>query len=420
MPSLHEYNAEASASALPHRPSLRAGSVTAFVLVFSTVLAALIALRVPLSVPEPGYLADVQSWSPATHIADTFTPLAYPLFLAPVYRIAGTNGIVALQAALYVATVYTAFLLLLQLELTPGMAGLGSLLILLHPEFFLSIPKIWDVGFSAFLFLLLVLVSLRLQREGPGWWRCILTGLVLGVGLFSRPNFALLVPVIAYAFWRAARRTSFARIATAGVVAAATFALAGVAAHGKPFWPRNGPYNLYAGDNPYSAHALLTKLNGEPSIDAGFRAAHPDLVPADANEDFYYSAALEPIYMRDAVGFVAHHPGKQVQLIAIKLQTLFRPDTKVHPLHSAAGAVQAVLALPVLLFLMALLARGRPPLTASDRLLLAFVVGYIAPFLLTNSDPRFRTPLDALLLLFTVSLAFRHAAARCRGGIAAV
>jgi hypothetical protein len=385
-------------------------------LALAALLSVGMALRLPISVPEPVYFADAKAWSPSTPIADTFTPLAYPLFVAPVFRLAGTGGVLAVQAVLQLATVAVAFALLLLLDVSPRVAGLGALLILLHPEFLLSIPKIWDVGLSAFLFLLLVLVCLLVQRNGPAWGLCLAVGMAFGAALFCRPNFALLVPVVVAAFWRAPAKVFAVRIASAALIAALTFALAGIAAHGRPFWPRNGPYNLYAGDNPFSGQALLEKLNAEPSIYPAFRAQHPDLVPANPAKDFYYSPAFQHIFTHDALIFVVHHPGEQAQLVAIKLFTLFRPDTKVHPLRSASGLGKAVLALPALLFLVALFAPGRPPLTCADWLLIAFAAAYVLPFLLTNSDPRFRTPLDALLIVSTVSLLFhRYAAASTHG-----
>ena len=132
--------------------------------------------------------------------------------------------------------------------------------------------------------------------------------MVFGAALFCRPNFALLAPVVVAAFWRTPAKVFAVRIASASLIAALTFALAGIAAHGRPFWPRNGPYNLYAGNNPFSGQALLEKLNAEPSIYPAFRATHSDLVPANATTDFYYSPALQPIFTHDALIFVVHHP----------------------------------------------------------------------------------------------------------------
>jgi hypothetical protein len=407
MPSSRLDNPEPAAAAVP-RPPASPRVVATLLVALAALLAAAVAVHEPFSVSQPGFLADVRAWSLTTPIADTFTPLAYPLLLAPAFHVAGVQGILAVQAALYVVTVAIAFLILTLLDLPPRIAGLATFLILLHPELLLSITKIWDVGLSTLLFLLLVLVCLGVQRFGATPALCITLGLVLGAALFCRPNFLLLAPAILYALWTARARALLLRTLAVALIATIAFAFAGVAAHGRPFLPRNGPYNFYAGDNSLSAQALIEDLNAEPSIAPALRAAHPGLVPADPAPDFYFSAALEPVYTGNAFSFALHHPVEQLRLIAIKLFTLLRPDTKVHRLGTAAGLVKAMLALPALLFLIALLAPGRPALTQIDWLLLAFAVLYVLPFLLTNADPRLRTPLDALLLLVTARLLFRR------------
>ncbi|HWZ00865.1 MAG TPA: hypothetical protein VNX17_07290 [Edaphobacter sp.] len=113
-------------------------------------------------------------------------------------------------------------------------------------------------------------------------------------------------------------------------------------------------------------------------------------------------------YTRRAILFAIHNPREELKLVVLKLFTFFRPDTKLHALFSAFGLMKSFLALPVFLFLAALLFPGRPPLAFEDKLLITFEVVYILPFLLTNSDPRFRMPLDALLLLHLASLLYRR------------
>ena len=74
----------------------------------------------------PGYFDDIRTWASYWHIDDTFTPLAYPLFAAPAYRLAGTAGIVVLQAILFVALVGLALRLLDRLELPVEWAATGK------------------------------------------------------------------------------------------------------------------------------------------------------------------------------------------------------------------------------------------------------------------------------------------------------
>lgn len=352
--------------------------------------------------PMPGYFADIQEWAATGHIGDTFTPLAYPLFAGPAYRVAGVPGIVWLQALLYVGLVVVAIRLLSRLGLPDRWAALGALPVLLHPEYVLSIPKVWDVDLSVFLLLLFALMCLAVQGEGMSAKRSIGLGLVAGAGIFCRPNYALMLPVVLYAAWTspgATVRRTVLSLSTVLMVAAATFVFLGWCAHGRPFVPRNGPYNLFAGNNPYAGETLLTKLNAEPSIPEAFAAEYPKPLPDTSAAGFFYSPALEPFYNHASADFALHHPAEEVELVAIKLWTLFRPDTKVHRAASADGMGKVLLALPALGLVVLLVLTRRAGLTRQDRLLVLAYAGYVLPFLITNSDPRFRIPLDAMLLL---------------------
>ena len=375
------------------------------------IFALALALRQPISDPMPGYLDDLREWAATGHIADTFTPLAYPLFAAPAYRIAGLRGVALLQAALLLALFAISIKTLRELQLPARWAALGALLILFHPDLFLSVAKIWDVALSTTLLLLIVLLALA--RRGPAI--ALALGVAFGCGLFCRPNYIFLAAPILYALLtapapRPAAPRALAAFTAILATAALVFALLGAAAHGRPFLPRNGPYNLYAGNNPYTAATLWTSLNAETSIYPAFDQAYPGLAPtADytpAYTAFFYSPALEPLYTRESLLFALRHPVQEARLIALKAFTLFRPDTKVHPLGSAAGLLKFLLALPAPFLLTLLLLPGRPALGRPDRLLFWVYAAYILPFLLTNSDPRFRTPLDALLLLHIVRLLF--------------
>lgn len=235
----------------------------------------------------------------------------------------------------------------------------------------------------------------------------------MAAAVFCRPNYAILFPIIFISFY--SRRPSLSVrslavcLAVSVAVACGVFALLGTASHGRPFFPRNGPYNLYAGQNPHTMSALLHKLNAEDSIATDFLEKHPEVPGPTSNADLHlYAASLAPYYNRQAISFAFQHPGADFKLVFAKLFTLFRPDTKVHSLRSPFGIVKAVLALPVVFFLLALLLPGRPSFSFDDKLLVAVEVLYVLPFLITNSDPRFRIPLDAVLLLHAVSLVYRR------------
>jgi hypothetical protein len=381
-------------------------------LAVTALLSITVALWVPMSYPMPRYLADTVEWVTRGHIPDTFTPLAYPLFAGIAYRIAGIHGLLALQVLLQIAIAAVSYGILRELRLPPKFSAYGALPVALYPELLFSVAKAWDLALGTFLLLLFVLLCLRIARSSPplGMRVTAATGLVFAAAIFCRPNLILLLPVVLVLLLPP--RVNLTRSEFGGhlVVFLATtavgFSLLGVASHGFIFFPRNGPYNLYAGHNSQTMHALQHDLNAENSIAYEFEEAHPGVPTPDL-----YSQALGSSYTWKSIHFAHHHPGLEIKLLFVKLFTLFRPDTKTHSLRSAFGVMKSLLALPALLFLAALLLPGRPPLSLEDKLLFAVELLYILPFLLTNSDPRFRVSLDALLLLHLVSLLYwRHAA----------
>lgn len=378
---------------------------SAAVLLVATVCAAVVGVRIPAQFPMPGYFADIQEWAASGRIADTFTPLAYPLFAGAAFRVAGVPGVIWLQALLFVAMALAAMGILRRLGLPEAWAAVGALPVVFQPEYVLSIPKLWDVDLSTYLLLLFVLVALRLQSTGGGIGTWVAAGAVLGAGVFCRPNYALMFPVVLYAAWTspgAASRRSVQALAASVAVAILVFAGLSELSHGSVFLPRNGPYNLFAGNNPYAETALLEKLNAEPSLPQAFAAMYPPPLPDMSAPGFFYEPALQPFYSHAAAEFAIHHPVAEAELVGVKLWTLFRPDTKVHALGSFYGFGKLVLALPAPALLLVLIVTRRHGLDKADRLLLLAYGAYVLPFLITNSDPRFRLPLDGALLLHLV------------------
>ena len=367
-----------------------------------------VALRVPMTYPMPGYLSDTVEWSTSGRIADTFTPLGYPLFAGLAYHLAGIHGVLAVQMLLQIAIAAVSYGILRELRLPPKFSAYGALPVALYPELLLSVAKVWDLALSTFLLLLFVLLCLRIARGASllSMKLTAATGLVFAAAIFCRPNLILLLPVVLVLLLHPRARLSRAEFGGHLVVflaiTAVGFSLFGVASHGFAFFPRNGPYNLYAGHNSQTMPALLHDLNAENSIAYEFEQTYPG-VPLP---NLY--SPLGSYYTRRSIHFAHHHPGLEIKLLFVKLFTLFRPDTKAHSLLSAFGVMKSLLALPAPLFLATLLLPGRPSLTFEDKLLFAVELLYILPFLLTNSDPRFRVALDALLLLHLVSLLYRR------------
>jgi hypothetical protein len=235
----------------------------------------------------------------------------------------------------------------------------------------------------------------------------IASGLVFAAAVFCRPNLILLLPVVLMVGMHG--RANISRVKLAGnltaffVIAAAGFSLLCLASHGSVFFPHNGSYNLYAGHNPLTETALRDHLNAEFSIPPLFIASHPGAPITDL-----YDPGMGSYFLREATLYARQHPGAEIKLLFLKIFTLFRPDTKLHPLASVFGVMKGFLALPVFLLFAALFLPGRPALSFEDYVLFAIEILYVLPFLITNSDPRFRISLDALILLHLVSLIYRR------------
>src|SRR5580698_10506569 len=217
------------------------------------ILSLAVALRTQVSYPMPGYHADTVEWAANGYVADTFTPLAYPLFVGPAYRLAGDRGIVMLQVLLQLIFAGVCYLLLRELRLPPTWSAYGSLPVILFPDLILSVTKVSDLTLSTILLLLFVLACLRIAHSVPSPTLVLtaISGLIFAAAIFCRPNLVLLLPIVFVLLLP--RRTNLSpagvarHIAVFLVIAAAGFSLLGIASHGAAYLPRNGPYNLYAG-----------------------------------------------------------------------------------------------------------------------------------------------------------------------------
>jgi hypothetical protein len=273
----------------------------------------------------------------------------------------------------------------------------GACLVGLYPDVLISIKKVWDTNITIALMMSIFALLLTILRRGLSTSRAVSVGLLWGLSINVRPNFPALVLPIAFTFW-CARPSDWGakRVLSSGALALGfaflVVALVSAVAHGSFFVPGNGPYNLYAGANPFTQQALLASLNAEPSI---YPALRSEGFGSDVN---VYSPALRPYYVRASLRFVREHPLGEVKLFGLKLLTLLRPDTKIHPWGSPGGALKTLEALTVPCWLIALLISRNCGWANEDWLVFTFVLAYIAPFVITNSDPRFRVPLDILVL----------------------
>jgi hypothetical protein len=356
---------------------------------------------VPFSWPMGGFWADAQQFALTGQINSVFTPCGYPALLGLGVRFGGVTGAIAIQFLIYTGIIAAAYCVLRVLEVDRTPALVGACLVGFHPELVVSIKKVWDTNITTVFLLSLCAALLVVLRRGLTPARALLAGTLWGLSINVRPNFPALILPIAVAFWFAPLQASRTRTLlvsgtlTLAAAALAVFAVSSIV-HGTFYIPQNGPYNFYAGDNAFTERALRGKLNAEPSI-------YPSLLAEGFSSGVnVYDPDLRPYYVHHALLYIRRNPFQALKLVFLKFATLLRPDTKIYPLASLGGAVKVLEALAVPFWLIVLVVAREHAWGHEDQLFLVFVVAYVAPFLLTNSDPRFRVPLDVLVLTHAI------------------
>jgi len=159
---------------------------------------------------------------------------------------------------------------------------------------------------------------------------------------------------------------------------------------GVTFWTGNHPLARGAGD--LAAHSALKETEG------ALRQAHPGLSPE----------ALEPVYYREAIGWIAGHPLAWAELLARKLFYTVVPVGPSYAVHSAryrvASAGPYVLVLPFAIAGVRRLLRSPHCPTA----LLLLAASSVLVGLVFFPQERFRMPvIDPVIIIAAAALAGR-------------
>jgi 4-amino-4-deoxy-L-arabinose transferase-like glycosyltransferase len=233
----------------------------------------------------------------------------------------------------------------------------------------------------------------------------VLAAVAAGAGALTRPVMLFFLPFAAILLaWRAADRPF--RLTRTGLIRAAAFVAIAIAAilpwtirnavvhhrmvliaseGGVTFW--TGNHREAIGEGDLAANPHLKRLN------AAFRAEHAGL-----SEE-----ALEPLYYREAFGFIADDPGWWLGLEARKLWYTWVPFGPSYRLHSPryfwASAVSILAVLP-----LAALGLWRAPAGTRPTALLALAASSVAVCLVFFPQERFRLPVVDPTLIGCASL----------------
>lgn len=265
--------------------------------------------------------------------------------------------------------------------------------VFLNPYFLIGLPRVSDSAVNILLIAAVFACALGAREARLTDW--MIAGVALGLFVLVRPNSITLLVALAIIAWLA--RTPGSRPLALVATTLVAFVALSWSVTGTPlFWPKNGGYNLFAGNNPFSYEELAGNHNAEYSLDKGLRWCGVEgdryTVPDDA-------------YLGCTIRFVTENPGEVVRLAAYKAYTmLFRPNLKLADTLPKI-AIQYLILLPTLLWwpLFIVSHRFRVSLPGVSGFL--FVLFYAAPFALTNADPRFRIPLDVVYAMSALAFA---------------
>jgi 4-amino-4-deoxy-L-arabinose transferase-like glycosyltransferase len=228
----------------------------------------------------------------------------------------------------------------------------------------------------------------------------LLAGALAGVAALIRPAMLLYLP-LAFAWLLFRRRPALAvAVVAAAFMEITPWTVRNLRVHerfvliasegGVTFWTGNHPLARGEGDLAANPDLKLAEL--------AFRQAHPGLSPE----------ALEPVYYREAFGWIAEHPLDWAQLLARKAFYSVVPAGPSYAVHSARYRVASVVPyLLVLPFAVAgarrLWPSGRRPVS-----LLLLAASSVLVGLVFLPQERFRVPvIDPVLIVSAAALAGR-------------
>jgi 4-amino-4-deoxy-L-arabinose transferase-like glycosyltransferase len=235
----------------------------------------------------------------------------------------------------------------------------------------------------------------------------VIAGLLAGLAALTRPAMLFFLPIAACLLvWRAtsARPRSWRRglgqatlLCVAALLVIAPWTLRNVSTYGRvvliaseggvTFW--TGNHREARGEGDLAANPHLKALN------AAFRAAHPGLT----------EEALEPLYYREALGFIAEDPMRWLGLLARKLWYTIVPLGPSYRLHSPLYFYASVLSYGLVL-LLALRAIPRISAQSPPWSLLALAASAVLTCVVFLPQERFRIPvIDPTLIVAASALA---------------
>ncbi len=362
-----------------------------------------VTIMIPTAIPVPGFYEYVIEYVRTGHIAEVAFPLEYTWLVALCTKVFGQRGLEILQSIMYVLTVLSVWGIARRLGCSCRYALVAGLLAAIYPQLPASIAKLWDVDFSVWVMVALMLCIFLILQNSQKILLVIATGLIFGSGMAQRPNMLLLLPLLVYAIFssRALWPRKILALLVGGAVSAATLIAINTLAHGSFFLPQDGPYNFVQGHNEYTIGAMLRNQTPEQSVALFMKADGIDYGDADIITHprlSGYTPALQHYFTHRAWQYICNHPLGEVEITAVKLYLFLSPYRRLHRGLSLWTIPVVAMALVIPVWLVLLMLKARRGLDLYDKVFIVAAFLYVLPFLLTAVDVRYQFPLDIALL----------------------
>ncbi len=347
---------------------------------------------------------DAKEFADKGVITSDFMPLGYSGLLGLFLKIGGIALVPAFQSLIYIGILLATFWFLRPRGKHSVLSLLGILAIAIHPVLLINIWRIHD-GNLTVLILLGFLASGISYLRYKNFWSVLALGLFTGLLFTVRPNAILLALVAIYIFYErgsAQEKIKFiGRSAIFFISAIILVVISNSVMKGKMFYfAEHGFYNLFAGSNEYASKYLLKDLSGENSLEEALKAR------GFSSVDTFEERLAFPTqtYKRLAIEYVKSHPLEYAKLTAIKIFTFFRPGYQATQ-GSGLGLTEVlkrvlkiILATPFFIWIFFVYKTRRDFFKKENMLVFLSVALYVLPFLIANADPRYRFPLDIILI----------------------
>lgn len=402
-----------------------AGAVFCAVLVLESLILLVLCRKGQVADALDQFLLGIGQLQQGGRITSTFLPIGYAAPVGWAERMLGLIGIrpvyglMLVGAATMLALVALARQYLRHQGCPATLASAGALLLGCNPRLLFRVTCVEDTNLTALLLIAILLTAVMLRRK-PGMRWAVLGGVAYGAAVLVRPNLIVMLLPFLLALWKRPLRAQAVCLVQLLAIAAIVYTTVTSMAHGRPFFPRNGPYNVFAGNNEFTAKALHDLSNGESSLLPAMRTrGYPVVVHwkkqsdqpgIDDARDLRYA----PVYVRETIVFARQHPAEIVRLAGLKLYAFFYETTAdVFEWHGvlivAAIVVKmlAILTIPAWFLLwFIVIAKRMPHDTGTDWIVLSMTLLFVLPFVVTNSAARFRPPLEALLFVDSFRLLY--------------